>query len=79
MSEVICPVCLKPVNPSHFACVRARDMGRMSSPAKTASCKRNILKRWEGHAEEKARKKAAEEKDIKENIALYYKKHFKSI
>jgi len=51
----------------------------MSSPAKTASCKRNILKRWEGHAEEKARKKAAEEKDIKENIALYYKKHFKSI
>lgn len=72
---IICPVCKRQVNDNHFACVRAGEMGRMKSKAKTAACKRNILKRWKGHI----KKKAAEEKDVKENIVLYYKKHFKPI
>jgi len=74
-SLTICPVCNKQVKPGHFACIHAGKIGSISSPAKTAACKRNINKRWEGHN----KKKAAEEKDIKKNIVSYYKKHFRPI
>ncbi|MEN6487964.1 MAG: hypothetical protein ABFD66_03640 [Smithella sp.] len=68
----ICPKCNKEVKDGHFACVHSGKIGGIMTAKKLRALKRNSKKRWEGHSQ----KKAAEEKDIKENIVSYYKKYF---